>query len=205
MRNRFELTRRQKEIFEFIKGMIDNKGFPPTIREIGERFRIASTNGVRDLLKALERKGFIRREPLLSRGIEIVRPAKTNFVAVPLVGRIAAGQPILAVENIENYIAIDKSFLPSGEIFSLKVVGDSMIEAGIHEGDYVMARRQETAEKGDIVVAVIGDEATVKKYFPEKNKIRLEPANPKYGPIVVEKRTPGFYIAGKVIGLLRKM
>jgi repressor LexA len=208
-----ELTKRQKEVLDFIREMIENKGLPPTIREIGENFKIASTNGVRAILSALGKKGYIRRQPLVSRGIELVKKAKITFdhaqrrayVTVPLVGRIAAGLPTLAVENIEGSIAVDKSFLPSGDVFSLRVVGDSMKNSGIFDGDYVLARMQSTAEKGDIVVAVIGEEATVKTYVPQKNRVRLEPANPAFQPIVVDTRFSDFRIAGKVIGLLRRM
>ena len=130
-----------------------------------------------------------------------VKPA---LVSVPLLGKISAGLPVLAVENVEGNIGIDKTLFPGDGIFFLKVTGDSMRDAGILNGDYVLAQQQNTADKGEIVVAMIGDEATVKRYFPEKNKVRLEPANPEYGPIIVEKRTPDFFIAGKVIGLLRK-
>jgi repressor LexA len=208
-----ELTGRQREVLDFISEMIENKGLPPTIREIGERFKIASTNGVRAILSALSKKGYIRRKPLVSRGIELAKKAKAGFdyaqkrayLAVPLVGRIAAGLPTLAVENIEGSIAVDRSFLPGGDVFSLRVVGDSMKDVGIFDGDYVLARVQSTAEKGDIVVAVIGEEATVKTYVPQKNRVRLEPANPAYQPIIVDTRYSDFRIAGKVIGLLRRM
>ena len=206
-----ELTRRQKEVLDFISETTEKNGFPPTIREIGKKFRIASTNGVRAILSALSTKGYIRRKPLLSRGIEVLRSVSSSIgrvkpalVSVPLLGRISAGLPVLAVENVEGSIGIDKTLFPGDGIFFLKVVGDSMRDAGILNGDYVLAQQQNTADKGEIVVAMIGDEATVKRYFPEKNKVRLEPANPEYGPIVVEKRTPDFFIAGKVIGLLRK-
>jgi len=200
-----ELTFRQKEVIEFISATIQQKGFPPTVREIGKRFRIASTNAVHGILEALEKKGHIRKRPFLSRGIEIISSLRPDFRLVPVVGRIAAGLPILAVENIETHLAVDKSFLPGGDIFSLKVVGESMKEAGIFDGDYVLARRQSMAEPGDIVVAVIGEEATVKKYYPTKKYIRLEPANQDFEAIIVEKGTPDFYIAGKVIGLMRRM
>ena len=200
-----ELTKRQRDILDFIAETIQKKGFPPTIREIGERFRIASTNGVRAILFALTQKGYIKREPLVSRGIELLSQTRPSFVAVPTLGRIAAGLPILAVENIEGTIAVDRSFLTGGDIFSLKVAGDSMKDSGIFDGDYVLARMQPTAENGDIVVAVIGEEATVKRYSPGKNRIKLEPANPLFEPIVVDKKSPDFRIAGKVIGLLRKM
>jgi len=206
-----ELTRRQKEILDFISETTEKNGFPPTIREIGKKFRIASTNGVRAILSALSSKGYIRRKPLLSRGIEVLRSVSSSFgqvkpalVSVPLLGRISAGLPVLAVENVEGSIGIDKTLFPGDGIFFLKVTGDSMRDAGILNGDYVLAQQQNTADKGEIVVAMRGDEATVKRYFPEKNKVRLEPANPEYGPIIVEKRTPDFFIAGKVIGLLRK-
>ncbi|KPL00014.1 MAG: hypothetical protein AMJ91_05650 [candidate division Zixibacteria bacterium SM23_73_3] len=208
-----ELTPRQREVLDFIRKMIENKGLPPTIREIGERFKITSTNGVRAILSALGKKGYIRRKPLVSRGIELARKAKASFdhtresayVPVPLVGRIAAGLPTLAVENIEGSIAVDRSFLPGGDVFSLRVEGESMKDSGIFNGDYVLARVQSIAEKGDIVVAVIGEEATVKRYVPQKNKVKLEPANPAFRPIVVNQKSPEFRIAGKVIGLLRRM
>jgi repressor LexA len=208
-----ELTARQKEILNFIRETIEKKGFPPTIREIGDKFNITSTNGVRAILSALSRKGYIRRRPLVSRGIELAKKARILFdfaqprayTAVPLVGRIAAGLPTLAVENIEGSIAVDRSFLPGGDVFSLRVEGESMRDSGIFDGDYVLARMQSTAESGDIVVAVIGEEATVKKYVPQKTKVKLEPANPAFRPIVVDRRSDEFRIAGKVIGLLRKM
>ena len=200
-----ELTKRQRDVLDFIAEMIGKKGFPPTIREIGSKFKISSTNGVRAILSALTQKGYIRRKPLVSRGIELLTQSRASFVAVPLLGRIAAGLPILAVENIEGSIAVDRYFLPSGDIFSLQVVGDSMKDSGIFDGDYVLAKMQPTAEKGDVVVAVIGEEATVKKYFPEKNRVRLVPANPVFEPIIVDKKSPDFRVAGKVIGLLRKM
>jgi repressor LexA len=199
-----ELTKRQKEVFDFISRTVEENAIPPTIREIGKKFKIKSTNGVRAILSALSRKGYIRRKPLVSRGIELFKSVRANLVSVPLVGRISAGLPVLAVENIEGTIGIDKTLFPGEGIFFLKVNGDSMRDAGILDGDYVLAQQQSIAQKGEIVVALIGDEATVKRYFPEKNKVRLEPANPDYGPIIVEKRTPDFLIAGKVIGLLRK-
>jgi repressor LexA len=205
-----DLTARQREIFEFIKGMIRTKGRPPSIREIGERFAIRSTNGVRAVLEALERKGFIRRDRYTSRGIELLKEADEvvssgRLREVYWVGRVAAGTPVWAEENIEGSFLIDREFVPGEEVFSLKVQGDSMIDAGIFDGDYVLVKKQSNADPGDMVVAQIGDEATVKKFFPEKRRIRLEPANTNYGPIIVERDTPGFSIAGKVIGLLRRM
>jgi len=126
-------------------------------------------------------------------------------MAVPLVGRVAAGEPILAQENIEEFFFLDSSFLTSGEIFALRVKGESMRDAGILDGDIVFARQQPSAEKGDIVVAIIGEEATVKRFYPENGRVRLESANPSCGPIVVDQDTPGFRIAGKVVGLIRKV
>jgi repressor LexA len=205
-----ELTARQREIFEFIKDMIRGKGRPPSIREVGERFAIRSTNGVRAVLEALERKGYIRRDRYTSRGIELLKEAEDRvfsgrFREVQWVGRVAAGTPIWAEENIEGSFLIDREFVPGEEVFSLRVQGDSMVDAGIFDGDFVLVKKQPMASPGDMVVAQIGDEATVKRFFPEKRRIRLEPANVNYGPIIVEKNTPGFTIAGKVIGLLRRM
>ncbi len=200
-----DLTARQKEVYDFIYDSIVSNGLPPTIREIGAKFGMSSTNAVRDVLNAIERKGFIRRRGGISRGIELTTPVATDHVSVPLVGRIAAGAPITAAENIEDSFAVDRSFVPGGDVFSLRVQGDSMIDAGINDGDIVLVQKQNTANKGEIIVAVIGDEATVKRFFPERKRIRLEPANADYGPIVVEKDSPGFYIAGKVIGLMRRM
>ena len=199
------LTERQQEIFEFIRQIIRSTGIPPTLREIGRRFAIRSTNGVREVLAVLEKKGYIRRKPFLSRSIELADEPAPAFESVPIVGRVAAGLPILAVENIDGQVAVDRSFLPSGEVFSLRVAGDSMKDEGICDGDLVLVKKQDTARRGEIVVAVIGEEATVKKFYPERGRVRLEPANVSYGPIIVEKSTPGFFIAGKVVGLMRRM
>jgi repressor LexA len=201
-----ELTERQRELWEYIRESIETKGLPPTIREIGKRFRITSTNGVRAILSSLAKKGYIKRKPKVSRGIELVgRFNKGLQVRIPVLGRISAGLPVLAVENIEGTIAVDGNMFSGGDIFSLRVQGDSMIDAGIFDGDYVIARQQKGAQKGDIVVAIIGEEATVKKYYPENGKVKLEPANSNFKPIMIDKKSPEFFIAGKVIGLLRKM
>lgn len=200
------LTARQKQALEFIVGAIRGMGCPPTIREMGDALGISSTNGVRYLLDVLAQKGYIRRRPHVSRGIELVHGRSADhIVAVPLVGRVAAGEPILAQENIEDFFFLDSSFLTSGDLFALRVKGESMIDAGIFDGDVIFARQQPLAEKGDIVVAVIGEEATVKRFYPENGRVRLEPANSSYGPIVVERDAPGFRIAGKVVGLIRRM
>ena len=205
-----DLTKRQREIFEFIKQSVTKLGRPPSLREIGEKFDINSTNGVRSVLDALERKGYIHRNRYLSRGIEILKEAPEHLdpdktLMVPWIGRVAAGTPLWAEQNIEGNFCVDRTFVPGEQIFALKVKGDSMRDVGILDGDFVLVRRQDTADRGEIVVAQIGDEATVKRYYPEKKRIRLEPENPDFGPIIVEKGSPGFAIAGKVVGLLRKM
>lgn len=199
------LTRRQKEIFEYIEEMITEAGKSPTIREIGEKFNISSTNGVRAHLEALMKKGYIRRQKLISRGIDLVRSLSGPVKRVPVVGSVPAGAPITAIENIEGELAVDTSFLPSGETFTLRVTGDSMRDAGIFDGDYVLVKRQETANKGEIVVAIIGEEATVKRYFPDGDKIRLQPENETFEPIWVDRFSPEFSIAGKVVGLMRRI
>jgi len=201
-----KLTERQKAILDFIRETIKDRGAPPTLREIGAHFKISSTNGVRSFLSALEKKGYIKRHSYQSRGIELAEGAKTtaSFNSIPIVGRVAAGEPILAEENIEGRIGIDLDLLGDEDLFALRVQGDSMIEAGIHNGDLVFARRQPIAERGEIVVAIIGDEATVKYFYPENGRVRLEPANPSFRTLVIERRTPGFSIAGKVVGVFRK-
>jgi len=200
-----KLTRRQKEILDYIEKMITERGKSPTIREIGEKFGISSTNGVRAHLEVLMKKGYIRRQKMISRGIELARSLAGPIKRVPLVGAVPAGNPITAVENIEGEIAIDTSFLPSGETFTLKVKGDSMKNAGIFDGDLVLVKRQKSAEPGEIVVAVIGEEATVKRYFVEEGSVRLQPENEAYEPILVDRNSPEFYIAGKVVGLMRRL
>ncbi len=200
------LTRRQKQALDMIAQIIRQQGRPPTIRELGRSLDISSTNGVRSLLDALVRKGYIRRRLRTSRGIQMVRDLIPDGLrSVPLVGRVAAGEPILAEENIEDVFFVDSAFLTSGDIFALRVRGESMKGAGIFDGDVVFARKQPLAQPGDIVVALIGDEATVKKFYPENGRIRLEAANPDYGPIIVDRTVPGFRLAGKVVGLIRKM
>ena len=207
------MTERQQEVLSFIRQQIAQRGYPPSIREIGLEFKIKSTNGVRGILQALERKGEIRRSPLLSRGIELMHPpiraagahALPGMTRIPIIGRVAAGAPILAEQNVESTIAVDRDLLSGDNTFALRVKGDSMVGAGIFDGDLVFARPQGDFRRGDIVVAVIGEEATVKYYYPDNGHIRLEPANRFFGPIVVDRATPGFYIAGKVVGVFRKV
>lgn len=199
-----ELTNKQRAILEFVSERISHDGAPPTIREIGEHFGITSTNGVRQHLEALIRKGFLTKDEYLARGLRLARSLGEGFQRLPLVGSVPAGMPIDAIENIESEIAVDQTFLPKGESFTLRVTGDSMKNAGILDGDLVVVRKQQVARRGDIVVAIIGDEATVKRYVPDGNQIRLEPENDDYEPIIVNKRSSEFRISGKVVGLLRK-
>ena len=206
---RKQLTERQQAIFKFIAQHI-NRGAPPTIREIMEVFGINSTNGVRTTLAALEKKGYIRRHARLSRGIELVdyaefEPLSAHIREVPLIGRVAAGEPVLATQNIESTLQVDQSLVPaSGTVFALRVHGESMRDAGILEGDIVLARHQENADSGDIIVALLGEEATVKRYVPGPDNIRLMPANDAFEPIVVSPDAEDFRIAGKVVGLMRR-
>jgi len=202
------LTDRQREILDFISKSIRRRGYPPTLREIGANFKIRSTNGVNDHLRALEKKGYLKREDLKSRALRPVdNAADGEMVEIPLVGRVAAGQPLLAVENIEDTVKVDRFFIgQSREVFALRVTGESMIEDGIFDGDYVFVRKQLQAEKGEIVVAMIEGEATVKRYFPEGDQIRFQPANAAMKPIYVRKQDfRSVNIIGVVVGVYRKM
>jgi repressor LexA len=200
------LTDRQREVLTFISDSIRKRGYPPTLREIGSHFGIRSTNGVNDHLRALEKKGFLHREDLKSRALRPVG-MEDNFVEVPVLGRVAAGQPLLAVQNYEDTVKIDRFFIGQNrEVFALRVKGDSMIDAGIFDGDYVFIRKQLQATPGEIVVAMIGDEATVKYYHPEGDNIRFQPANAAMSPIIVRKRDfRSVNLLGVVIGIYRKM
>jgi repressor LexA len=201
-----DLTDRQREILDFITDSIRKRGFPPTLREIGSHFGIRSTNGVNDHLRALEKKGFLHREDLKSRAL---RPLMIddNLVEIPVLGKVAAGQPVLAVQNYEDTVKIDRFFIgQSREVFALRVKGDSMIDAGIFDGDYVFIRKQLQASAGEVVVAMIGDEATVKRYYPEGDNIRFQPANSTMSPIIVRKRDfRSINLLGVVIGVYRKL
>ena len=208
--DRPELTKRQQVALDFIRSSIDERGFPPTFREIGLHMGIKSTNGVNDHLKALERKGYLVRDELKSRtmrplGMEASETG--DMVSSPLLGRIAAGAPILAQEHIEDTVRVDSFLLGNHQpVFALRVVGESMIEDGIFDGDYIFVKKQLTASSGQIVVALIDDEATVKRYYPEGDRIRLQPANSSMAPIYVHrsefKQTS---ILGVVVGVYRKM
>ncbi len=213
-----ELTDRQKEILNFIVKETEARGFPPTIREIGEEMDIRSTNGVNDHLKALERKGYLNRGEQQSRALVPTKRARlvlglgarkdSGLIEVPVLGKVAAGEPLVATENIEDSVKID-SFLLGGsgrEVFALKVKGESMIEDGIHDGDYLFVRKTPSAHPGDIVVALIEDEATCKRYYPEGNRIRFQPANSAMQPIYVNKSDfRSTMLLGVVVGVYRKM
>jgi len=197
------LTARQKEIYDFLLKSIRERGFAPSIHEIGRQFKIASTNGVSDHLKALEKKGYIRR--VGKRAIKIVNALGKSVLTatreVPVLGRVPAGKPFLSDENVEAVITIPED-MGSGKTFALEVKGDSMIGAGIMDGDRVIVKQQATAENGDIVCAVIDGEATLKRFFKKDGTITLKAENEKYAPITVSAGE--FRIAGRVVGLLRK-
>ncbi|MBU0508550.1 transcriptional repressor LexA [bacterium] len=205
-----QLSDKQRKALAYIRTEVQTRGRPPTLREIGAQIGVTSTNGVRYLLDTLQKKGYLSRSPMLSRAIELTDRTTSLFPLdtvreVPLIGRVAAGTPLLATENLEGHVRVDRSIAGSDETFALRVRGDSMIDAGILEGDVIFAKPQETANPGDIVVALLGDEATVKYFRPQKDRVCLEPANRYYSPIVVERGTPGFRILGRVIGLMRKI
>jgi repressor LexA len=197
------LTARQKEIYDFLLRVIREKGYAPSIPEIGARFKIASTNGVADHLKALEKKGYIRR--VGKRAIEVVnalgQAALLATREVPVLGRIPAGKPFLNEENIEGYLAVPTD-MGSGRLFALQVKGDSMTGAGIQDGDRVIVKQQGTAENGEIICALIDGEATLKRFFKNNGVITLKAENEKYAPIIVSRGE--FRVVGRVIGLIRK-
>lgn len=208
-----ELTPRQKEVYDFIESRVKSGGLPPTVREIGDRFSISSTNGVRSVLSALIKKGYIKRSARISRGLELThehdvaeaeQDTESKMWEIPIIGKVAAGTPIMAVQNLQGTVWVDPEFLMSRrDVFALRVQGDSMVEAGILEGDLIFAKQQGTADKGDMVVAIVNEEATVKYFHPESGRIRLEPANVNYKPIMVNPEQE-FRIAGRVIGVMRK-
>ena len=207
-----ELAPRQQQVLDFIAHSIHEKGIPPSLREIGDALGIRSTNGVADHIKALVKKGYLERVDSGGRARALRLTSKSkgealdgSTMAVPIVGRVAAGLPILAEENQEGAIHVDASFLPAGStVFALEVVGESMIEDGILEGDYVFVRKQATANNGETVVAMVEDEATVKRFYRESNHVRLQPANESMGPILVEPSAP-LSILGKVVGVYRRL
>jgi|SRR5690554_503774 len=208
MSNKNNLTERQEEILNFINSYRELNGYPPTIREIAKNFGLSSTFGVKKHLDALVKKGYLHIESNASRGISTIQNDEYSgrnreFHKIPIVGRVAAGSPILAEQNIEGSLIVDSLFTKNKEeCFALKVKGDSMIKAGIFEDDYVIVDRQSEIKNGDIVVALIGDEATVKTFENRNGRIRLIPENDNYQPIEIEN-TESFSIAGKVKGIIR--
>ncbi|CDE43258.1 lexA repressor [Clostridium sp. CAG:411] len=199
-----KITPKQQEILDYIKAQILNKGYPPAVREICEEVHLKSTSSVHSHLETLEKNGYIRRDPTKPRAIEIVDDSfnlsRREIVNVPIVGTVAAGQPILATENIESYFPLLSEDVPSGETFMLRVKGDSMINVGIFDGDQILIKKQPVAENGDIIVALIDDSATVKTYYKENGHFRLQPENDRMDPIIVSDLT----ILGKVVGLYRR-
>lgn len=198
-----KISDKQREILEYIKKEILNRGYPPAVREICEAVDLKSTSSVHSHLETLEKNGYIRRDPTKPRAIEIIDEnfnlTRREVVNVPMVGRVAAGQPILAVENIDNYFPIPAEFMPNEESFMLRVKGESMINAGILDGDNILVKRQKDARNGDIVVALVDDSATVKTFYKENGYIRLQPENDDMDPIIV----PDCEILGKVFGVFR--
>lgn len=199
-----KITEKQQEILEYIKSEILSRGFPPAVREICEAVHLKSTSSVHAHLESLEKNGYIRRDPTKPRAIEILDDnfylTRREIVNVPMVGTVAAGQPILAVENVENYFPIPAEYIPNSQSFLLKVKGESMINAGILNGDHVLVKQQSTAQNGDIVVALIDDSATVKTFYKEDDCIRLQPENDTMDPILVHGDVQ---ILGKVFGVFR--
>ena len=200
-----KITDKQREILEYIKEMILKKGYPPAVREICEAVHLKSTSSVHSHLESLEKNGYIRRDPTKPRTIEILDDdfalTRRELVNVPVIGTVAAGTPILAEQNIEDYLPIPAGILPNKEVFMLKVKGNSMIEAGIYNGDKVIVAKQPNAENGDKVVALVDDSATVKTFYKENGHFRLQPENSSMDPIILDQ----VEILGKVIGLFRMM
>lgn len=200
-----KITAKQQEILEFMKECILNKGYPPSVREICTAVNLKSTSSVHSHLSTLEKNGYIHRDSSKTRAIEIIdeefNPARREIANIPIVGTVAAGEPILATQNIEGYFPIPTEILSNKETFMLKVKGDSMINIGIYNGDCVLVESQKTANNGDIVVALVEDSATVKTFYKEDNHIRLQPENDSMEPIIVENCE----ILGKVKGLFRLM
>ena len=198
-----KITQKQQEILDYIKDEILSKGYPPAVREICEAVNLKSTSSVHSHLETLEKNGYIRRDPTKPRAIEICddsfQMVRTEMVSMPVVGQVAAGQPILAQQNIDSYFPIPADRVPRGESFILNVKGDSMINAGIFNGDQILVNVCNTANNGDIVVVLIDDSATVKTFYKEDGHIRLQPENDTMDPIIVED----CQILGKVFGVMR--
>lgn len=200
-----KISKKQSEILEYIKSEILLRGYPPAVREICEAVNLKSTSSVHSHLETLEKNGYIRRDPTKPRAIEIIDDTfnltRRDMVQVPIIGRVAAGEPLLAQENIEEYFPIPSDFMPNNDTYMLKVKGESMINAGILDGDYVLVEKKETAANGDMVVALVEDGATVKTFYKEEGIYRLQPENDTMEPIIVSEVS----ILGKVIGVFRFM
>lgn len=198
-----DITKRQRQILDYIIRSVSEKGYPPSVREIGQGVGLASSSTVHGHLNKLEDKGYIRRDPSKPRAIELLHNKILNrqIINVPVVGKVTAGKPILAVENLEGHFPIAMDLLPDQNVFLLRIQGQSMVNAGILDGDYVFVRQQSHASDGDIVVAMIEDEATVKRFYKENGHIRLQPENELMSPILVENPV----ILGKVVGLFRRI
>ena len=190
----------QQRILDFIKSEIDLKGYPPSVREICSAVGLRSTSTVHAHLNHLEAQGLIRRDATKPRALEVLDGSHQRGRSVPLVGRVTAGQPILAIENIEDYLVLPQSMLGQDDIYCLRVRGESMIDAGIMDGDIIVLRQQDTAENGEIVVAMVDEEATLKRIFYEKDRVRLQPENPTMEPIYADSVT----VLGKLIALIRQ-
>lgn len=199
-----KISTKQAEILEYIKSQIINRGYPPAVREICEAVHLKSTSSVHSHLETLEKNGYIRRDPTKPRAIEIVDDefnlTRREIVNIPLIGNVAAGEPIFAEQNIEGYFPLLSEDMPSGEAFMLKVRGESMINVGIYDGDQIIVHKQNTANNGDLVVALVDDSATVKTFYKEKGHYRLQPENDSMEPILVDQ----VEILGKVAGLFRR-
>lgn len=197
------ITAKQREILEFMKSQILAKGYPPSVREICEAVKLRSTSSVHAHLETLEKNGYIRRDPTKPRAIEITDDefgiTRRDMVNIPIIGTVAAGQPILASENIMDYFPVPVDMLPNRELFMLRVKGDSMVNMGIYEGDNIIVARQSTASNGEVVVALVDDSATVKRFYKENGYYRLQPENDSMEPIIVEQCE----VIGKVVGLIR--
>ncbi len=225
-----KLTERQRAVLDFISSSIERRGYPPTLREIGNHLGIRSTNGVNDHLRALERKGYLTREDMKSRTLRLLRATDSatvpaaggppvsgetredilddlDLVEIPILGRVAAGALSEAVENAEDSVRVDRMMVGgTKDVFGLRISGESMIDAGIHDGDYVFVKKQLEAHRGQIVIAMVGDEATCKYFFPEREHIRLQPANSKMAPILVPKNDwRSTQILGVVVGVYRRL
>lgn len=201
-----KISKKQQEILDYIKSEIINRGFPPSVRDICEAVHLKSTSSVHSHLETLEKNGYIRRDPTKPRAIEIIDDTfnltRREMVNVPLLGKVAAGQPLLAVENIESYFPVPAEYMPNAQIFMLKVQGDSMVNAGIFDGDYILVEQKNVASNGEMIVALVEDSATVKTFYKEDGYYRLQPENDYMDPIIVHDELS---ILGKVIGIFRFM